>query len=139
MNCKPKQKQTILFSGRFDRPHLAHIETITKLGQEYGEVLVVVLDHPEQEYPVQYRAQVLREQLARSRGKYSVAINRTHFGKIAKAELAKFKFDVYGSGNMEVLRHIESLGAECVFVDRTDDMAATAERKFKRIKEVMDA
>lgn len=129
--------KTILFSGRFDRPHISHIDTITKLGQEYKKVLVVVLDYPEQCYPVQYRAQRLGEVLGRCKGNYEVVINKVHFGKITASELGYFDFDVYGTGNMEVLKHIESLNVKCRFIDKSDDTAASDEARFQKIKEIM--
>ena len=128
--------KTLLFSGRFDRPHLGHIQTITRLGKEYSKVLIVVLDYPEQYWPVQYRAQILKDQLDRSKGNYEVITNTIHFGKISKHELSQFAFDVYGSGNLKVLKHIETLGYQTIFVERSDYAAATDDRMFHQIKEI---
>lgn len=129
--------KTILFSGRFDRPHISHLETITILGQQYKKVLVVVLDYPEQTYPVQYRAQKLKDILSRCKGCYDVVINKIHFGEITKEEIKKYKFDIYGSGNMKVLKHIEEIGCNVLYIQRSDDTNATDDRKYQKIKEIM--
>lgn len=127
----------VLFSGRFDKPHIGHIDTITALGQRYAKVIVVVLNYEKQMYPVHYRAQVLRRVLKRCRGEYEVLINRRHFGTIAPSEIAQFKFDVYCSGNMACLKHVESLGYPVEYVSRSDDISATDERIAQQIKDVI--
>lgn len=130
-------RKTILFSGRFDRPHWDHLETITDLGKEFQKVVIVVLDFLGQMYPVQYRAQRLRRMLKKCKGNYEVVVNSTHFGTITREELSLFKFDVYGSGNLGVLKHIESLGVSVYYVSRSGDQSATDERKYQMIKEIM--
>jgi len=102
-------EKVCLISGRMDRPHPGHFRTIQLLGQRYKKVIVVVLDHPSQKYPAQYRAQILRDILNNSKGEYEVIINRYHFGQISIDELIKFEFDVYAAGNLEVLKHIEEI------------------------------
>jgi len=131
------KEKCILFSGRFDFVHRGHYETIMRLGQRYGKVLVVVLDYPEQTYSVQYRAQKLRETLDMAKGNYEVVVNKEHFGKITFEQSMKYSFDVYGSGNMDCLKHMESLGYAVEYVPRTDDISATDERVFNKIKDIM--
>jgi phosphopantetheine adenylyltransferase len=131
------EDKTVLFSGRFDDFHKSHIATIQRLGQKYKKVLVVILDHPEQYYPVTYRKQAIVEILGNSRGSYEVSVNSIHFGEITKEELDKFGADVYASGNLKVLKHIENLGMECLYVERAYEDHATDARKFQQIKEVL--
>ncbi len=125
------------FSGRFDSPHCGHVKNIQMLGAKYGLVRVVVLDHKEQRYSPQYRAQVLRDILEQSVGEYDVVVNDIHFGEITKEQLCQFEFDVYASGNSDVLRHIDSLGYELVFVDRAYDYEANEDRKLRKIKDAL--
>jgi nicotinamide mononucleotide adenylyltransferase len=128
---------TMLFSGRFDRVHAGHICSILRLGQRYAKVIIVVLDHPEQKFSIQYRVQVLRELLDMCKGNYIVDSNKTHFAKITKKELSHWKFDVYGAGNQECLKHIESLGYRVEYVERAYDYEATDDRTMMEIKKIL--
>jgi len=119
--------KTVLFSGRFDDVHKSHIASIQRLGQKYKKVVVVMLDHREQYYPVTYRMQALVEILGNSKGNYEVVVNKVHFGEITKEEL-----DAFG------VKHIESLGMECIYVERAYEDHATDARKFQQIKEVLE-
>lgn len=130
--------KTVLFSGRFDDVHKSHIASIQRLGQKYKKVVVVMLDHREQYYPVTYRMQALVEILGNSKGNYEVVVNKVHFGEITKEELDAFGVDVYAGGNLKVLKHIESLGMECIYVERAYEDHATDARKFQQIKEVLE-
>jgi phosphopantetheine adenylyltransferase len=118
--------KTVLFSGRFDNVHPGHIATIQRIGQIYKKVLVVILDYPDQVYPLIYRYQVLRQTLMFSKGDYEVIVDKTHFGKITKKELEKFDFNVYASGNLDVLKHISDLGYEVMYTERAFDYSASA-------------
>ena len=104
---KQDKDKICLYSGRFDRPHPGHIRTAQELGARFGKVLVVVLNHAEQMFPVQYRAQILREILENSKGTYEVVVNNLHFGQISVDEFLKYDFDVYAAGNLSVLKHLE--------------------------------
>ena len=132
------KSKTILFSGRFDRPHLGHFITTKKLGQQYKKVIVVVLDYPESYFPLCTRLSILKEAMENVPGEYEIVANATHFGKITIEELKVFKFDVYGAGNLQVLKHIESLGIECVHVPRHPEYAASDDVKYHKIKNVME-
>ncbi|MCP4651202.1 MAG: hypothetical protein GY853_14135 [PVC group bacterium] len=102
---------TILFSGRFDRPHIGHMITIGRLGQQYDKVIIVVLDYPEQKYPIDERVNTLRNALylMRMRGSYQIVVSKHHFGEIETKQLKEEIpwFDVYGSGNREVLENMK--------------------------------
>jgi cytidyltransferase-like protein len=116
---------TVLFSGRFDPPHLGHMITVARLWETFDAITIVILDYPESEYPISYRAQALKEMVRHLNGRYKVLVNQTHFGKITREELSKFKFDVYASGNLEVLKHIESLGFKTLYVERSYEYSGT--------------
>jgi nicotinamide mononucleotide adenylyltransferase len=135
---KTKDK-TILFSGRFDKPHLGHLITIKKLGQEYKKVLIVILDYPDSAYSIAKRMRIMNEALEHIDGNYEVTSNKTHFAKVTKEELNKFKFDVYGAGNEEVLKHIGSLGIKCVDVPRHPDYAASDDVKYQKILKILES
>lgn len=129
---------TTLFSGRFDRVSTGHIITLKRLATRYDMVKIVVLSYPEQEYCVNYRAQILREVTSGLKGMFKVYINNVHFGKITKKELDEFQpWDVYTSGNHDVLKHIEALGYRVEYVERAYDYAATDDRLMKQIKKVL--
>lgn len=125
----------VLFSGRFDPPHIGHIITISKLVREFKEIMVVVLDYSEAEYPLCYRKQALSGMMNCLPGLHYVIDYPTHFAEITKEEISKFKFDVYASGNLSVLKHIESLGIPTLYVERSFDYSATEIRE-KNIKKI---
>lgn len=119
---------TILFSGRFDKPHTGHIITIQRLGKVYGKVIVVILDYPKQKFPIQMRHDILKEALENSRGNYEIITNKIHFGELTKEDLKDLPaFDIYGGGNVEVLRHIQNLGVKIKFVPRFPFYSASKE------------
>lgn len=122
-----KRRETVLFSGRFDRPHIGHLITIGKLGQRFAKVIVPVLDYPEAHYPVSYRLEVLKDALSLCKGNYTVFANKHHFGKITKDELKEYTFNIYASGNRECLNHISDLGYETLYTPRSYDYAASKE------------
>lgn len=129
----------MLFSGRFDRPHIGHAITLARLGAQYNTVKVVILDYPEQEYALAYRMAVLDEVCQSLRGNYEVLTNRVHFGKITREEIEKFlPFTTYGSGNQFVLSHIESLGYHVQFVPRAFDFAASTDRRLQKIQKLLE-
>ena len=113
----------VLFSGRFDPPHLGHFRTIQLLARDYN-VKVVVLDYPEQRFPISYRLRVLRETVGEALGNVSVVSNKTHFGKLTRPEWDAYGCDLYAAGNFEVLSHIEFMGIECIYVDRPYQLSA---------------
>ena len=127
----------VLFSGRFDDVHKGHIITIQRLGQKYDKVIVVILDHAEQEYPVAYRKRALKEALENSKGDFVVLVNKTHFGQITKEEWSTYGADVYAAGNLDVLKHMEELGIKVEYVERAYDDHAEYGRKYKKIKDLL--
>ena len=126
-----------LFSGRFDRPHLGHIIQAMRLGQRFQEVIIPVLDYPQQKYPIHYRLQVMEEALSMARGKYTIFSNKKHFGKITKEEILDYEFDVYCSGNVECLRNMESLGFKTMFLERAYDYAASQDFLLEEIRKLL--
>ena len=121
--------KVVLFSGRFDPFHLGHLLTILKLGKIYKKIIVVILDHFESKYPISYRKEAIIQSLSYYNIDYEVIVNKIHFAKITKNELSKYKFDIYAAGNLEVLKHIESLGYETVYVERSFEYSGTEIRK----------
>ena len=128
---------TILFSGRFDQPHISHFLTIKELSTAYKSVLVVVLDYPESYYPLCKRLRILKDALEDYKNVKIIA-NKTHFGEITLEELKDYGCDVYGAGNDSVLKHIESLGFPCVYVPRTLSTAASEDVKYQKIKKALE-
>ena len=137
------KKETILFSGRFDKPELGHIVTIGHLLEEYENVVVCVLDFPNSNWPLSYRVKVLNDCLRIiKRGENAVVVkNETHFGKITQNQISNTlpDFDVYGAGNNSVLKHLESIGVKCVYVPRYMDYAATPGRVYDKIVEIINS
>ena len=129
--------KTILFSGRFDKPHLSHFLTIRDLSKKYKGVVVVVLDYPESFYSLSMRMHILEQALVDYEN-VEILHNTTHFGEITDNELRSFKCDLYGAGNEDVLKHIESLGFPCVYVPRTLDTAASEDVKYQKIKKALE-
>jgi cytidyltransferase-like protein len=128
----------VVFSGRYDPPHCGHIRSIQELGQQYDHVFIVVLDHEEQKYPPQYRAQILRELLECAKGSYTVSVNKDHFANIDAAKLVQYEPFVYASGNLECLFHVERLGYETLYVNRAYSYEASEDRRLRKIKEALD-
>ena len=131
------QCEKVLFSCRCDPPHCGHIKTLIDLGKTFKEVVVIVLDHPEQRFPAMYRAQILCDILKNCKGNYDVRVNKTHFAKVTSAELVQYEPFVYASGNMECLKHIESLGHKILYTNRAYDYEASEDRKLRAIKDAI--
>lgn len=132
-----KNKQVALISGRYDPGHIGHIVTIHRLAKEFKKIIVVILDYKEREYPAQYTKQIFGEILSYSTGNYEIHINNTHFGKITQEELDEWRFDVYAAGNMEVLKHIESMGYDVKWMDRSYHYEATNDRLAEELKRII--
>ena len=131
--------KTILFSGRFDRYHIAHNITLARLAQRYDQVIVVVLDYKEAMFPIEERIETISNALLATKGNFQIIVSPHHFGEITEEQLEKFPhFDVYGSGNIEVLKHMDELGYQTEIVPRYPKYAASDDVKFQKIKEIMD-
>ena len=128
---------TVLWSARVDPPHCGHIKTLLDLGTRFKKVVVVILDHPEQRFPAQYRAQILKDILCHFGNQYDVRVNSDHFAEIDKAKLVQYEPFTYASGNMECLKHMEELGYPIIYVDRAYDYEASEDRKLRAIKDAM--
>jgi len=133
-NLKTKR---ILFSARCDGLHIGHVITIMRLGRKYGFVHVVILDYPEREWPAQYIKQQMDELFCDLPIDVTITINTTHFGKVTEKELEDYDFDLYASGNMEVLNHIAKLGKKILYVDRALHYSATDQRLMERMKKAL--
>jgi len=137
--------KTILFPGRFDRPHIGHVITLQRLAEKYEKVIVVVLGYDNEFYEVTYRYQVLKECLDRCSGKYEIHINdidwrnAKHGVTVAECRtfFSKYKFDVYGTGNHKFLRTAAKAGYDVVYIERAYDYSATDDRTIHLITEVM--
>lgn len=118
-----------LFSGRFDPPTAGHFVAIETLLLQYAQILVVVLDYKGRDVPASkakllfdYHFDLILPPI--SRNKVIVLTNHDHFGMVTKPQLERFlkrnniKFDVYISGNVDVLKHIEKLGYTCRYLPR---------------------
>jgi cytidyltransferase-like protein len=130
-------EKVVCLSGRYDPPHPGHITTLQRLGRRFKRVLVIVLNYPERKYPVDYVIQILEEILGNSVGTYEVFSNQDHFAKITKEQADLFKFDVYAAGNLETLDHMQKLGYDILWTDRTWHYEATDSRMAEDFKEVM--
>jgi len=128
----------MLFSGRFDRPHLGHIVTIKKLMQRYDEVIVVMLEYVGQHYPTKDRCQILRDGLRYVPGNFNLIVNKEHFAFITRKELSRLpEFDIYGSGNEDCLVHIAALGHDTEYVERYGEFSASHEWKYQKIERIV--
>ena len=133
--------KTVLFSGRFDKPHLGHLITIGRLGQEFRNVIVCVLDYPEQFYPIDERTKTMCDATKLLRGNYQVITNKTNFERITKDQVKQeilLPFDVYGSGNYQCNLNMRQLGYEIVDVNRYPGYAATNDRCFQKIMKIIE-
>ncbi|MBU2249224.1 MAG: hypothetical protein KKD77_20925 [Gammaproteobacteria bacterium] len=115
---------TALFSGRFDPVSTAHLIQVKRLLSEHEIVKAVVLDYPERKTPLCLAVQILIEMFGGNKEDESgagvgVMVNKIHFGEITKEQIDNFQpFDVYVSGNISVLKHVESLGVKVKYIDR---------------------
>lgn len=120
--------EKVVFSGRFDPPHPGHIATIKRLSKIFNYVEVVILDYPERRYPLTYCLNVLEECLVDENNSIGISSNKTHFAKLTITEWLPFNAAYYAAGNLEVLKHIESLGIKTYYVDRAFDYSS---RKYE--------
>jgi cytidyltransferase-like protein len=126
---------TAIFSGRFDPPHLGHVQTVLKLAKRFSKVVVVVLDYPERKTVnadgtkdiFNFLFDMVFPEISRS--KVDVVVNSIHFAKITFAEYdiflrnigACYNHTVYLSGNPEVLENMAKQQIKSEFVERSAD------------------
>jgi len=127
---------SILFSGRFCKPHTSHFLTIKDLSKKYDKVVIVVLDYEKAFFPLCMRIHILKELLEDYKN-VEIKVNKTHFAEITKEEFESFGCDIYGAGNIEVLKHMEKINVPCVYVPRTLGDAASDDVKFQKIEKVV--
>ncbi len=134
------ENKTILFSGRFDRPHLGHLITIARLGQQYDSVIVCILDYNGQFFPIDERAEIMCDALKHLKGNYQVIINDHNFERITKEQVDDIfiEFSHYGSGNYQCNLNMQQLGYEIVDVPRYPGYAARDDKCFQRIMKVIE-
>ena len=114
------KNKKVLFSGRFDVPHLAHWVSVMRiLHMGASKVVIVVLNYEGRTWPAQRAAQFFDEvvYLSDLQTIVEVRINNTHFAKITKKEFELYDCTRYIAGNNEVLHHIDSLGIRCVYME----------------------
>lgn len=131
--------KVILFSGRFDPPHLGHFITIANLTERYQCVIVVVLDQPGADYSTAYRLRFLGDALSILGARVRLCAWPHHFARVSKKALRDFPYawDVYGSGNDECLKHMAKLGYPTEYVPRSGEYAATQQRVGARVLETV--
>jgi len=96
---------TVLFSGRFDRPHIGHAITIGRLATRFDQVIVVMLDYKEAQFPMIERLETFANILLGMEGNYQIIVSPHHFGQINVDQLRELPhFDVYATGNAEVYK-----------------------------------
>lgn len=108
-----------VFSGRFDPPHLGHINTITSLAKSNDYVVVPVLDTPNREcVDAEIAAEIMAEVLSNCMvTNVAFFVIGHHFANITKKEYCKildtvgvpYKVNdvVYYSGNEKVLENMD--------------------------------
>jgi len=131
---------TVLFTGRFDKPHVGHIINIQRLGQKFENVIVCVLDDGKQFYPIKERIQILFDALENSKGNYTVISNKTNFEQISslriKAEVPNF--DVYASGNWACVQNLKNMGYKTIDVARYPGYTARTGRVIQKIISIIE-
>jgi len=130
---------TVVFSGRFDRPHLGHLASILSLGREFSKVHVVMLNYAGQRYDPEMRLEVLNTCLEQANAcagaqRFIVSQNTTHFGKLTLDEWNGYDAKWYAGGNWDVLKHMAELGAQILYIPRSWDYAATVEYEAERAR-----
>jgi len=113
-------RKTVLFSGKFSIIHPGHMATIMKLARNYGSVKVIILDYPERKTTIDYALRVFKSIFDNTVLDISFFVSPIHFGSITRSEIDEFKpFDLYASGNMSVLKHIEEVGVPTIYEQRS--------------------
>jgi len=131
--------KTILFSGRFDPPHLGHIMTLQRLALEYDKVIVCILDYPQQFYPIKDRLETMATALSGCLGTFVVVTNSVNFENITKEDVDTLPaFDVYGSGNTICYLRMNALGYKVVPVNRTPGYKASDSVKFQKLMKFLE-
>lgn len=120
-----------VFSGRFDGPNLGHVLTINHIAQDYEVLIVPILDYKQREACTAKKAKQIFEYYFRSiKCDFDIrfVIGDVHFGSISSIEFfatvsdkftdLRFSDVTYLSGNLDVLKHISSLGIKTKYVPR---------------------
>lgn len=126
-----------LWSARADPVNTSHLITLLRLKEKNDVLKIVLLDYPERDFPISYCKAILEEFTSFISG-FEVCVNTTHFGKITADELKEYDADTYYSGNLEVLKHIESLGCiACQYVERAYESNSTEIRLGSKVRSLL--
>jgi len=115
------QYKTAVFSGRFDPPHLGHLDAILNLGRMYARVVVVILDFPGREAGCADEVKDLFNHLfdhicsPATRNSYQAVVFDRHFAEISFSEYDCFlrnigaclSHSIYITGNQEVIANMK--------------------------------
>jgi len=115
------QYKTAVFSGRWDPPHLGHLDAILNLGRMYARVVVVILDYPERESACADEVKDLFVSIfdkicsPSTRNCYQFVVWNRHFAEIDFAEYDCFlrnigaclSHSVYITGNQDVIANMK--------------------------------
>jgi len=115
-----KVNKIALTSGRYDPVSPGHIKSIIDLAKEYSLVKVVILQSSGRRYPVCLSLKVLQDHFAEMPHlNVEFIVNKTHFASVTREELKAFEpWDIYYTGNIEVLNHMESISVPCEYWER---------------------
>jgi hypothetical protein len=123
-----EMKQTAFMPGKFNPPHIGHIQTILKLKESYNLIVGVTGDIPKT--AVMTQDEIINE--LKGLGVEVVGID----GVLTHKRIADGlpKFDVLLSGNNEVLAWATKLGVPSKFVPRSGDISGTKLRNHENSK-----
>lgn len=126
--------RTILFSGRYDPPHLGHLLTFQRLATEYDKVIICILDYPRQFKPIRERLKTIEVALGGCIGSFEVIVNSVNLEHATQEDMDTLPaFDCVGTGNQGVYFNMVKLGIPVVEIKRTPGYNASDSRKFQKL------
>jgi hypothetical protein len=108
----------LLYYGHFDPPTASDIVTIQRLARRFRIVYVLVDDQGYSKHTTSYRMAVLEDAFSHLCPQVMFSTTEENFLRIDRGLMGKFTYDTFGCTDLDILRHMESIGVDTVYVEQ---------------------